>query len=110
MTQKLTKARTFIQFKTLDFLSTPSSIIRAICQTTMFNISDLSSLGPSLPLSRQALPTLSTSASQAGTESSNGIDPGDTQSVYRPPARSQTLQLFTNRRPRRTISGKRKAT
>ena len=73
----------------------------------MFETLELSDLP-----SREASPAPSTNAplSEAGTESTTGTDPGDTQSVYRPPTGSQTLQLPPANRPKRTKARKRTST
>jgi hypothetical protein len=51
--------------------------------------------------SREASPAPSTNhpLSKVGTESTTGTDPGDNQSVYRPPASSQTPAPPINNRP-----------
>lgn len=63
-------------------------------------------------LSREASPAPSTNhpLSKVGTESTTGTDPGDTQSVYRPPASSQTLAPLINNCPRRAGAQKRTST
>lgn len=63
-------------------------------------------------LSREASPAPSTNhpLSKVGTESTTFTDPGDTQSVYRPPASPQTLAPPVNNRPRRAGAQKRTST
>src|SRR4030088_410381 len=62
--------------------------------------------------SREASPAPSTNhpLSKLGTESTTGTDPGDNQSVYRPPAGSQTRATPINNRPRRAGAQKRTST
>jgi hypothetical protein len=62
--------------------------------------------------SREAFPAPSTNhpLSKVGTESTAGTDPGDNQSVYRPPASSETPAPPINNRHRRAGVQKRTST
>ena len=62
--------------------------------------------------SREASPVPSTNhpLSKVGTESTTGTDPGDNQSVYRPPAGCQTRAPPIHNRPRRAGAQKRTST